>query len=386
MTAHAILSASGAHRWLNCTPSAKLEQQMPEEKSEYAAEGSFAHELAEHHLSYRLAKIGGAKYEKQLKKLKTNDFYCQEMEDHVNTYVDFAIERINEAYSKSKDAVVLLEQKIDFSPWVPEGFGTGDLIIIADKTLEVIDLKYGKGVPISAENNPQMRLYGLGAFNEFDMLYDIKNVAMTIVQPRLDNVSTEELEYSELLAWGNDYVKPLADLAFNGGGEFMAGDHCRFCKAKATCRARAEKNMELAKYDFQDPPLLSHDEVADILFKADELKSWAGDVQTYALDQAEKHGVKFPGWKLVEGRSNRKYLDEEKVAETLTGAGYKEDDLYTRVLKGITAMEKFVGKKKFTELLKDLVIKPAGKPTLVPESDKRPEINSAAAAAEDFKN
>jgi len=386
VTAHAILSASGAHRWLNCTPSAKLEQQMPEEKSEYAAEGSFAHKLAEHHLSYQLAKIGGAKYEKQLKKLKTNDFYCQEMEDHVNTYVDFAIERINEAYSKSKDAVVLLEQKIDFSPWVPEGFGTGDLIIIADKTLEVIDLKYGKGVPISAENNPQMRLYGLGAFNEFDMLYDIKNVAMTIVQPRLDNVSTEELEYSELLAWGNDYVKPLADLAFNGGGEFMAGDHCRFCKAKATCRARAEKNMELAKYDFQDPPLLSHDEVADILFKADELKSWAGDVQTYALDQAEKHGVKFPGWKLVEGRSNRKYLDEEKVAETLTGAGYKEDDLYTRVLKGITAMEKFVGKKKFTELLKDLVIKPAGKPTLVPESDKRPEINSAAAAAEDFKN
>jgi len=251
--------------------------------------------------------------------------------------------------------------------------------------LEIVDLKFGKGVPVSAEDNPQMRLYGLGALNQYDCLYDIRTVAMTIMQPRLDSVSTEELAADVLVAWGDEDVKPRAQLAYKGEGEPVAGDHCRFCKVKAVCRARAELNLEMAKYDFQDPPLLSHDEIADILFKAEELRAWASDVQAYALDQAENHGVKFPGWKLVEGRSNRKYLDEEKVAETLTAAGYEEDRLFIKSLLGITAMEKFIGKKKFAELLKELVVKPAGKPTLVPESDKRPEINSAAAAAEDFK-
>lgn len=385
MTVHAILSASGADRWLNCTPSARLEQQFPEEKSKYADEGSFAHKLAELHLEYHLGHIKKAVYEKGLQIMKQDAFYSQEMEDYVQTYVDAAIEKINAARARTKDAVILLEQKIDFSPWVQEGFGTGDLIIIADKVLEIIDFKYGKGVPVSAEENSQMRLYGLGALNQFDMLYDIEKIAMTIIQPRLDNISTEELKADELLTWGDEYVKPRAELAFKGEGEFVTGDHCRFCRAKATCRARTEANLELARYDFQDPPLLSHDEIADILFKAEELKAWVADVQAYALDQAENHGVKFPGWKLVEGRSNRKYLDEEAAAKVLIGAGYEEDKIYVKSLLGITAMEKFVGKKKFAELLKDLVIKPPGKPTLVPESDKRPEIGSTASAVEDFK-
>lgn len=386
MAVHAFLSASGAYRWLNCTPSAKLEQKMPEEHSEYAAEGSFAHELAELHLSRYLDLILVKDHRKKHKKLKGNQFYSQELEDHVKTYVDLCIEKINAARAKTKDAVILLEQKVDFSPWVPEGFGTGDLIIIAAGTLEIVDLKFGKGVPVSAENNPQMKLYGLGAYNQFDMLYDIEKIAMTIMQPRLDSVSTEELTTDDLLYWATNTVMGAAEKAMAGEGELVAGDHCKFCRVKAVCRARAELNLEMAKYDFQDPPLLSHDEIAEILTKAEELRAWASDVQAYALDQAEKHGVKFPGWKLVEGRSNRKYLDDEKVAEALTAAGYEEDKLYIKSLLGITAMEKFVGKKKFSEVLEGLVIKPAGKPTLVPENDKRPEINSAAAAAEDFKD
>lgn len=385
MAVHAYLSASGASRWLNCPPSVKLEQNFQEEKSEYADEGSFAHQLAELHLEFYLGLIEKAAYENGLAILKQEPYYSQEMEDHVKTYVDFAIEKINVARARTKDAVILLEQRIDFSPWVPEGFGTGDLIIIADKALEIVDLKYGKGVQVDAVNNPQMRLYGLGALNQFDVLYDIEQIAMTIMQPRLDNTPTEELTAEELVCWGEEYVKPRAQLAYKGEGEFAAGDHCRFCRAKALCRARAEANLELARYDFQDPPLLSHDEIAEILIKADELKTWASDVQAYALDQAEKHGVKFPGWKLVEGRSNRKYLDEAAAAETLIKAGYEEDKLFIKSLLGITAMEKFIGKKKFTDLLSELVIKPAGKPTLVPESDKRPEINSTASAVEDFK-
>lgn len=385
MGKHAILSASGSERWLNCPPSARLEELIPEEKSEYAAEGTFAHKLAELHLRKYLECIENTEYGKQLKKLKENEFYSQEMEDFIEIYLDIAIEKINEARSKSKDAIIFLEQRLDFSPWVSEGFGTSDLVLISDGAIEVIDLKYGKGVPVSAEGNTQMRLYGLGALNQFDILYDIEEVKMTIVQPRLDSVSTDIMRTCDLLSWGDETVKPKAELAFKGEGEFCTGDHCRFCRAKAICRARAEANLELARYDFRDPTLLDDEEIAEILFKADELRAWAADVQAYALDQAYTHGVKFDGWKLVEGRSNRKYTDDEKVAKTLIEKGYKEDDLYTKSILGITAMEKFLGKKKFEELLEGFVIKPPGKPTLVPESDKRPELSSAASAVEDFK-
>ncbi len=386
MVKHAILSASGSEKWLNCPPSARLEEQITEEKSEYAAEGIFAHKLAELHLQNYLKLIKKAEYDKKLKQLKENEFYSQEMEDYIQIYIDIAIEKINEAKNRSKDAIVFLEQQLDFSPWVPEGFGTGDVVIISDGIVEVVDFKYGKGVPVSAEENTQMRLYGLGAVNLFNILYDIKTIRMTIVQPRLDSVSTESLSVKELLIWGDTTVKPKAKLAFKGEGEFQAGDHCRFCRAKATCRARAEANLELARYDFQDPALLSNDEIAEILFKADELKAWAADIQTYALEQAYKHGIKFNGWKLVEGRSNRKYTDEEEVAKILIEKGYNEDDIYKKSILNITAMEKLLGKKKFGELLDDLVIKPPGKPTLVPETDKRPELSSVAAAIEDFKN
>lgn len=383
--AHAKLSASGSKQWLTCTPSAKASEAFPEETSDFALEGTAAHELSELHLRHHEGLISQVTYKRNLKKFKAeNKFYSADMEDYVQSYVDIVIERINEARARSTDAVVLLEQRLDFSAWVPEGFGTGDVVLISDGVLEVIDLKYGKGVPVSAEGNTQMRLYALGAINQFGILYDIDTVRMTIIQPRLDSISTDEIGADDLLDWAESFVKPRAEMAMSGDGEYVAGDHCRFCKVRYTCRTRAEANLELARLEFAAPPTLSHEEIGEILAKAEELQKWAKEVQEYALKQAEQHGAKFPGWKLVEGRSNRKYANETEVSETLLAEGYDEEVIYTKSLLGITAMEKQIGKKVFAELLADLVIKPAGKPTLVPESDKRPEINSTASAVADF--
>ena len=384
---HAILSASGSERWLACPPSARLEQEFENTTSQYAEEGRYAHTLAELHLQHFLGTLTKRQLNTRLKKLKENDFYSQEMDDYIQAYIDIAIEKINTARARSEDALIFIEQRLDFSSWVPEGFGTGDLVLIADGAVEVVDLKYGKGVSVSAIENTQMRLYGLGAYYTFDMLYDIRTVCMTIVQPRLDSISTEECSAEELLSWGKNVVKPKAQLAFEGKGEYAAGDHCQFCRARHTCRTRAATNLELAKYDFQDPPLLSDEETADVLSRAIELQSWASDVQTYALEQARDHDKKWPGWKLVEGRSNRQYVDKGTAAKALQAAGYKEDDIFEKVLLGITAMEKLLGKKRFAELLTkaELVVKPPGKPTLVPENDKRAELDPLASAKEDFK-
>ncbi|MBP2653318.1 MAG: hypothetical protein H6Q73_887 [Firmicutes bacterium] len=384
MAAHAKLSASGSKRWMSCPPSAQLEKEFPDEQSSYAAEGSFGHSLAELYLRKCFGMVSNKAFDAQIKLLKNNSFYTQELTDSIQIYVDLVIEKVNAAKAISKDAVILLEQRLDFSPWVPDGFGTGDTIIIADGLVEVIDLKLGKGVPVSAEGNTQMRLYGLGAINQFDCLYDVQAITMTIVQPRLDSVSSEELKAEELLTWGENEVKPKARLAFDGKGDFCAGDHCKFCKARFSCRARAEKNLELAAYDFQEPFLLNADEIAEILGKIDELTAWAGDLKAYALDQAENHGVNWPGWKLVEGRSNRKYTDEKKVADILVGAGYKDEVIYEKSLYGITKMTDKIGKKSFNALLAEYIIKPPGKPVLVPASDKRSAICSIASAQADF--
>lgn len=382
---HAILSASGSHRWLACPPSAQLEQGFPDELSPYAAEGTFAHELAELRLSRAVANTcKPSAYKRKLNELKENDWYSAEMGDHIDQYVTQISEIYLAAKKACKDALVLLEQRLDFSDWVPEGFGTGDVVIISDDAVEVIDLKYGKGVPVSAEENSQMRLYGLGALKTYGLLYDFTRIRMTIIQPRLDNISTEELSEDELLRWAREVVAPTAAQAIAGEGEFSSGEHCRFCKARFTCRARAERNLELAQYEFKNPALLIHAEIGDILTRTMELSRWASDIQNYALEKAERHGVKFPGWKLVEGRSVRKYTDEEAIAKTLMTKGYEEDAVMPRILLGITAMEKLLGKKAFAKLLLDYIEKPPGRPTLVPESDKRPEISSAQAAAVEF--
>ncbi|KPI49948.1 DUF2800 domain-containing protein [Clostridioides difficile] len=386
MAQHARLSASGAHRWLHCTPSIKLEENYPSSTSIYAEEGTVAHELAEAKLMLEYEKISKKAYNARIKNIQKSEYYNSEMEDYIQSYVDNVIELVNDSKAICDDVIVMLEERLDFSEWVPEGFGTGDVVVISDGILQVIDLKYGKGVEVSAIENPQLRLYGLGAYNQFEILYDIDLVKTTIIQPRFDNISSEEIEVTKLLTWAEN-VKKKAQMAFNGEGDFVSGEHCGFCRAKNDCRKRAEDNLEKArKYDFADTFTLNEYEIADILGFAKNVQDWLKDVQSYALEQAEKHGVKYPGYKLVEGRSNRKYVDEQEVANVLLNSDYDEEKIYKpRTLKGISDMEKAIGKKSFTNLLNDLIIKPVGKATLVAESDKRAEINSIDSAKKDFE-
>lgn len=376
--AHALLSASGASRWMACTPSARLEEQFENKTSEYAKEGTLAHDLGELKLRRELEGLSTRSYNSKLKKIQENDLYTADMPDYVDIYVETCLEKVSEAKATTPDALFKIEQRLDFSEWVPEGFGTGDFVVIADGTMEVCDLKYGKGVPVSANNNKQMMLYALGAISEFSFLYDIEKVRMTIIQPRLDNISTFEVTVEDLLKWAEEFVKPRAELAIKGEGEFCAGDHCKFCRAKAVCRARADKNMELAQYDFQKPNTLDNNDIAYILSKVDELVKWAGDIKDYALEQALQ-GEEFEGFKVVEGRSNRKWTNEDDVAKILTGQGFQESMIYTRKLDGISKIESAIGKKEVQRLLKDYIVKPVGKPTLVPVTDKREPYNPAKA-------
>ena len=373
MGQHAILSASASKRWMNCTPSALLEKQFADEESIYAAEGTAAHALAEHKLK---------RFLKKRSKRPVSDYDCDEMEECTDDYVSLAMEQIEKAKQSCSDPVVMIEQRLDFSRWVPEGFGTGDLVIVADDTLYIVDLKYGKGIAVSAEWNPQMLLYSLGALELFGSLYDIEKVNMTIHQPRLENVSTFEITVHDLMEWAEQELMPKAEMAAKGEGEFAVGDWCRFCKAKNTCRARAEEYLRLAQMEFKPPELLSEEEIAEVLKVADELAKWSADVYAYAQDEAITHGRVWNGFKLVEGRSNRKYVNEEEVADAAKAAGY--EDIYKKSLIGITEMEKLMGKKDFQKILGSLVYKPQGKITLVPESDKRPPIQTETAEA-DFK-
>lgn len=386
--AHAKLSASGSEKWMTCTPSAHLEDQFVDEGSEFAREGTFAHEIFELALKAYLYMVPAEEAHARYAALKQDPFWSQEMQDHVKNAVDVVKARIEEARERCKDPVFMVEQRLDFSPWVPEGFGTGDFVIITDGLIEVLDLKYGKGIRVDAENNSQMRLYGLGAYNELSMLYETNEVRMTILQPRLDNYPSETMAATDLLKWAADKVVPAAKLAWEGQGMFVPGDHCNscFCKARFQCKARGDAALALAKEEFAlaGPELLTADQIRAVLEKGDQLTKWVSDVQSYALEQAEKQGKKWPGFKLVEGRSNRKYSDQEAVAAALLAAKVPESVIYERSLLGITAMEKAIGKKVFAEVLNEFIVKPSGKPTLVPEGDKRPALASAATAVEDF--
>ena len=386
--AHAKLSASGSEKWLTCTRSARLEEQFPDEKSVFAAEGTFAHEVFELLIKRYLQRVSTQALDKAMAAFQENQCWSAELHDHVTAAVSVAIEAIEQARRECKDPVILVEQRLDFSRWVPGGFGTGDLVIVTDKWVWVLDLKYGKGVPVDATGNTQFRLYGLGAYNELAHLYEIKAVRMTVLQPRLDNYATCEMTVDELLDWAEDVVVPRAQMAWAGEGEFVPGPHCSscFCRARFQCAARAEQALELAKADFAltAPELLTTDQLVRVLAVGDQVAKWIGDVQAYALSRAER-GEQIPGFKVVEGRSNRKYADQDAVAQKLAEVGIPDEVIYERSLLGITAMEKAIGKKKFAELLDDLVVKPQGKPTLVPVDDKRPAISSVASAAEDFQ-
>ncbi len=363
---HAMLSASSAHMWIPCPPSARLNAAMPEVSNKAAAEGTDAHSLCE----YRLKKALGIEATDPTENLT---YFSGEMSDYADDYVSYVMGAAADAKSTCKDPIVLIEQRLDFSRWVPGGFGTGDCVIVADETLDIIDFKYGLGVLVDAEANPQMACYALGALALFDRIYDIDTVRMTIFQPRREHISTFTTTKDKLLEWADKVLSPAAALAANGEGDFKAGEHCQFCKVKATCRKRAKYNLELAKYDFAPPDTLDNTEIAAVLEKADALISWAGDVKEYALKQALS-GISYPGFKIVEGRSNRKYTDEKAVAAAVSGAGF---DPFEKRLLGLTDMTKLLGKKRFEELLGGLIYKPRGKPVLVPESDKRPARNTA---------
>lgn len=365
---HAVLSASSAHRWLNCTPAPRLEQEFDDHETEAAAEGSAAHALAEHKLRKAL---------KLRSKKPISQYDCDEMDEYTSGYVDFVMEALAEAKTTCPDPQVLIEQKLDFSCYVPDGFGTGDCLIVASPRLHVIDFKYGLGVLVDAYQNPQMMLYALGALRIFDCLYDITEVAMTIYQPRRENVSTWTISVDELREWAETTLRPKADLAFKGEGEYAPGSWCQFCRAAVKCRARAEAKLELAKFEFAQPPLLSDVEIGEILTKLDDLTHWANEIVAYAQDAAINHGKQWPGYKLVESRTIRKYSDEEAAAQAANAAGYH--DIYKKSLISITEMEKLMGKQTFKEVLGGLVVKPAGKPTLVPASDKRPAIFTTGA-------
>lgn len=376
MPKHAYLSASASHRWLACPPSAKLCANILDQASEYAQQGTDCHELC----AYLVEKALGRDVIDPTENLT---YYDAEMQNCAEEYRNYILEQIEAVKEFCKDPQVMIEQRLDFSRWVENGFGTGDCVIVADEILQIIDYKHGLGILVSAGDNEhggnsQMMCYALGALEVFGDIYDINQIKMTIFQPRRDNISTYTISKENLLKWADEVLAPTAQLAYVGKGEFNAGDHCTFCKVKATCRKRAEYNLELAKYDFAMPATLDDTEIAAILEKVDEMISWGNDIKDYALQQAQS-GVHFEGWKIVEGRSNRKYTDENAIADTVKDAGFNP---YEKKLLGITAMSTLLGKKKFEELLGGLIYKPPGKPTLVPESDKRPAMNTAK---DDFK-
>ena len=377
MSSHAFLSASASHRWLACPPSARLCAEVSDEESPYAKQGTDAHELCQ----YLLEKELGRDVTDPTQDL---EFYDAEMQESAEGYCSFVMEQIAKAKEHCPDPLVCVEQKLDYSKWVQDGFGTGDCVIVADDTLHIIDMKYGVGVLVSASGedgsgNSQLKCYALGALDTFGELYDIRRIKLSIYQPRRENTDTFEMSVEELLKWADEVLSPRAKLAYGGNGEFSAGEHCRFCRIKATCRKRAAYSLELAKYEFAEAPSLTSEEIAAILPQIDTLVSWADDIKAYALERALS-GTAYPGFKLVEGRSVRKYTDEAAVIDAVATEGF---DPFEKKLLGITAMQKLLGKAKFDELLSGLIEKPKGKPTLVPESDKRPAVSTATL---DFKD
>ena len=374
MADHAVLSASGSHRWLNCTPSARLELEFENTGSEAAREGTAAHALCEHKLKRALHMRS---------RRPVSDYDSDEMEECTDAYVDFVMEQYEAAKQVCEDPVILIEQRLDFSCYVPDGFGTGDCLIISDDRLHIIDFKYGMGVLVEAEDNPQMKLYALGALAVYDALYDIREVSMTIFQPRRENVSTWTIPVENLKSWAENELKPRAKMAYDGEGEYIPGEWCTFCRAAVRCRARAEEKLKLAQTEFRMPPLLTDAEIEDILAVLPDLTKWANEITAYALDAALNHGKEWNGFKVVEGRSVRKYRDEAAVAEAAKEAGYK--DIYRQSLIPLTEMQRLMGKDRFEEILGGLITKAPGRPTLVPKSDRRPAMNISNAINEFYE-
>lgn len=385
---HALLSASHAARWLACPPSARLEEKFKEtcgfqESSVYAEEGTLAHEFAELSLRMASGRISKVDYESALEALRAHELYSEEIEEQIEKYSTYVMEAFEHAKTVVPDPVLFIEEKLDFSHIVEEGFGTGDSGIIADGIMEVIDLKYGKGVKVEACENPQLKLYALGALRNYEMLYDIHTVRLTIVQPRIDNIVSWDISVKDLYKWAFEVVKPIAEKAYVGKGIQKAGEHCKFCSVKAMCNTLAQRNIALAKHEFKDPQLLTEKQLIDVYKQIPMLVDWANSVGEFLFNKALA-GEKVEGYKLVEAPSRRRWTNEEDVQAKLKEEGYTEEQFNTVKLKGISDIEKLVGKKNFPALMEGFVIKPQGNPILVPETDKRSEYKSLEQAKADF--
>lgn len=383
-TQHALLSASSAHRWLHCTGSPLLEKEFPDTTSVYAKEGTLAHELCELKLKKYTTVMPKGTYTRAHNKITKSELWQNEMESTSETYLEY-VKGIMLACKIAP--AVLIEKRVDFSRYVPEGFGTADCLILAGDTLHVIDYKHGKGVVVDADHNPQMMLYALGAIDELSLLYRFKSIHMVIVQPRVNNISEFTMTADELREWGESVVKPKAEAAISGKGEFEAGDWCRFCRAKQQCKTRYESNDSLYPElsERHDPRLITLDELGEYLKRGRDMAAWLEDMKEYALSESLA-GAEVPGWKAVEGRGSRAFTDTDEAVDTLIKNGIDESVLYERRVLTLAQMEKAVGKKAFGEIVGNLVVKNPGKPTLVEESDKRPKITNQPTAADVFNS
>ncbi len=373
MAKHCKASPSKMKQIIGCTASLDAEEGFPDEESPYAAEGTACHEMAEY-LIKKFLKIRSRR--------PTSDYYSDDNLEAVDEYVAYVTEQIEVARAECSDPVFTVEQKVSLEALIPDCFGTADMVIITDKKVHIIDLKMGQGVPVFADSNPQLMTYGLGVLLEAEVLYDIETVELTIVQPRLQSLSTWEISAEDLKTWGQEVLVPKVTEALSHEGTFGPGtDTCRFCKARFQCRARAEFFLKVAQHEFANPDLLTDEEMAEVLLKADALKKWVEEVYTYAQNEAVENHKEWPGFKVVRGKSNRKYCDEDKVIDAAKDAGF--EDIFKTTLIGITDMERLMGKKKFNQILGELVYKPEGKLVLVPNSDKRDAI-SLDTASDDF--
>jgi hypothetical protein len=383
--AHALLSASGASRWLNCTPSPRLEEAFPNESSSFAEEGTLAHELAELRLKWHLELITGRAYELTKEQtIEVSEYYSLDMMDFVDKHIDYVMEEYHSAKRKDKLAVILIEERVDITHIIENGFGTCDVIIIANGIMEVIDLKYGLGVRVDAENNSQLKLYALGALEAYNFLYDVHTVKLTVTQPRMDSISSWEITAEDLMEWGETVVKPTAKIAYEGGGEQKPGDWCRFCKASPRCKAQSDLALEAAKRAFTEPQLLSDDELIEIYAKIPNIEKWFKDVSGYMYKEA-MDGKAWEGYKIVDGQARRQWTDEEAVKEVLHG-NYKFDEYTNTKVKGIGDIEKLVGKKNFPVMLGELCKAVKTTPSLVPVSDERPAMEKIEYFADDLED
>lgn len=372
MSNHAILSPSAAGRWLTCTPSARLEQQFPNTSSSYADEGTLAHAVGECILRQLSGFITSAEAETIMAVHMNNQYYNKELHDYAEGYAYYVWNQC-----KPGKTELFIETRLDMTSWIEDGFGTADALIIGDGILIFDDYKHGKGVPVYAPDNRQLMIYSLGAYEMFKEIFEIDRIQMNIYQPRLDNISTWEISVAELLEWADNDLKPKAALAYAGIGEFAPGKACTFCRAKATCKALHDYNMQLAQLEFKNPDLLTDEEVALVLLRADMFGKWINAVEAYALGTAITGEKIWPGYKVVAGRSNRKYSSEVIVATKLESAGYKE--IYKpQALLPMGEMEKKLTKPVFAQIVEPLLIKPEGAPTLVPDTDKREPLSVAS--------